>query len=161
MHRCAGGLWLQGHTACASLLCSVGKIFHCVHYLSAAPRVFDPEIEKKNAMNTLQGIFVSNFMQHSPFRKPIGSQLVKKLLAIFWHLKVSMCTRAQHLNLSSAKLRQSMRPKPVSLTSVLMLLFHLHINLRSSLFHSDFVMKPDMYFSSPHVCHMPHPFNLP
>jgi len=31
-------LWLQGHTARASLLCSVGKIFHCVHYLSAAPR---------------------------------------------------------------------------------------------------------------------------
>ena len=23
----------------ASLLCSVGKIFHCVHYLSAAPRI--------------------------------------------------------------------------------------------------------------------------
>jgi hypothetical protein len=38
MHRCAEGLWLQGHTARASLLCSVGKIFHCVHYLSAAPR---------------------------------------------------------------------------------------------------------------------------
>jgi len=32
-------LWLQGHTARASLLCSVGKIFHCVHYLSAAPRI--------------------------------------------------------------------------------------------------------------------------
>jgi len=32
-------LWLQGHTARASLLCSVGKIFHCVHYLSAAPRM--------------------------------------------------------------------------------------------------------------------------
>ena len=39
MHRCAGGLWLQGHTARASLLCSVGKIFHCVRYLSAAPRI--------------------------------------------------------------------------------------------------------------------------
>ena len=38
MHRCAGGLWLQGHTERASLLCSIGKIFHCVHYLSAAPR---------------------------------------------------------------------------------------------------------------------------
>ena len=38
LHRCAGGLWLQGHTARASLLCSVGKIFHCVHYLSADPR---------------------------------------------------------------------------------------------------------------------------
>jgi len=34
-----GGLWLQGHTARASLLCSVGKIFHCVHYLSVAPRI--------------------------------------------------------------------------------------------------------------------------
>jgi len=39
LHRCAGGLWLQGHTARASLLCSVGKIYHCVHYLSAAPRI--------------------------------------------------------------------------------------------------------------------------
>ena len=24
----------------ASLLCSIGKIFHCVHYLSADPRMF-------------------------------------------------------------------------------------------------------------------------
>jgi len=32
-------LWLQGYTARASLLCSAGKIFHCVHYLSAAPRI--------------------------------------------------------------------------------------------------------------------------
>ena len=39
MYRCAGGLWLQGHTVRASLLSSVGKIFHCVHYLSAAPRM--------------------------------------------------------------------------------------------------------------------------
>jgi len=37
LHCCAGGLWLQGHTGHASLLCSVGKIFHCVHYLSAVP----------------------------------------------------------------------------------------------------------------------------
>ena len=27
------------HTVRASLLCSVGKIFHCVHYLSAALRI--------------------------------------------------------------------------------------------------------------------------
>jgi len=40
LHRCAGVLWLQGHTARASLLCSVGKIFHCVHYLSAVPHMF-------------------------------------------------------------------------------------------------------------------------
>ena len=33
-------MWLQGHAARASLLCSVGKIFHCVHYLSAAPRMY-------------------------------------------------------------------------------------------------------------------------
>jgi hypothetical protein len=39
LHRCAGGLWLQGHTARASLLCSVGKIVHCVHYLSADSRM--------------------------------------------------------------------------------------------------------------------------
>jgi hypothetical protein len=38
-HRCAGGLWLQEYTARASLLCSIGKIVHCVHYLSAAPRI--------------------------------------------------------------------------------------------------------------------------
>jgi len=37
LHRCAGGLWLEGHTAHASLLCSIGKICHCVDYLSAAP----------------------------------------------------------------------------------------------------------------------------
>ena len=43
MHICAGGLWLQGHTARASL-CSVGKIFHCVHYLSAAPRNLDEKL---------------------------------------------------------------------------------------------------------------------
>ena len=38
MHRCAGGLWLQGYTERASLPCSAGKIFHCVHYLLATPR---------------------------------------------------------------------------------------------------------------------------
>ena len=41
MHHCAGGLWLQGHTARASLLCSVGKIFHCVHYLSSGLRIYN------------------------------------------------------------------------------------------------------------------------
>ena len=100
-------------------------------------------------------------MQHSPFQKPTGSQWVTKLLAILWHLKVSMFTRAQHLNLSSAKLSQTVWPKPVSLTSVLMLFFHLYLGLPSSLFPSGFVTKPDMHFTSPHVCHMPHPFNLP
>ena len=45
MHRCAGGLWLQGHNERASLLYSVGKIFHCVHYSSAATRMLrkDPD----------------------------------------------------------------------------------------------------------------------
>jgi hypothetical protein len=38
LHHCAGGLWLQGHIECVSLLCSVGKIFHCEHHLSAGSR---------------------------------------------------------------------------------------------------------------------------
>jgi len=33
LRRCAGGLWLQGHTERASLLCSVGKNFTmCITY---------------------------------------------------------------------------------------------------------------------------------
>ena len=36
------GCGYKGRTARASLLCSVGKIFHCVHYLSAAPRIILP-----------------------------------------------------------------------------------------------------------------------
>jgi len=55
--------------------------------------------------------------------KLIGSLLAKKLLAILLHLNVSMFTRVQHLNLSSAKLNQSMWPKLESLTSVLMFFF--------------------------------------
>jgi len=41
---CARGLWLQGHTERASRLCSVGKIFHCVYYLPAAPRITEVSV---------------------------------------------------------------------------------------------------------------------
>jgi len=43
LHGCAGGLWLQVHTQRSSLS-SVGKIFHSVNYLSAAPRITDDSV---------------------------------------------------------------------------------------------------------------------
>jgi len=57
-------LWLQGHTARASLLCSVGKIFHCVHYLSAAPRM-------KHKMPPIIFIHTSNHWVYTPFAKVV------------------------------------------------------------------------------------------
>jgi hypothetical protein len=40
------GCGYKDNTARASLLCSVGKIFHCVHYLSAGLRnYFDEECQ--------------------------------------------------------------------------------------------------------------------
>ena len=72
MHRCAGGLWLQGHTARASLLCSVGKLFHCVHYLSAAPRI--------------------NFSYHHKFYKNSASITLKKSLM---KNKIYECSRCK------------------------------------------------------------------
>jgi len=44
LYRCAGRLWLQGHSARASLLCYDGKIFHCVHYLSTNARIYKVQV---------------------------------------------------------------------------------------------------------------------
>ena len=100
-------------------------------------------------------------MQHSPLLKLIGSLLAKKLLAILSHLNVSMFTTFRHLNLSSAKFNQSMRPKLESLTSVLMLFFS--STPRSSKWSLSFRFWNEnwyVFLFPPCVPHGP-PINLP
>ena len=97
MHHCAGGLWLQGHTNRASLLCSTGKIFHCVHYLSAAPRIYvDIYAEEWNISNQTRGPAVEmNIVLHVTLRMNVYSQGLESCTKIH-------CTR--YLSLSEAPL---------------------------------------------------------
>jgi len=59
----------------ASLLCSVGKIFHCVHYLSAAPRIIQRIKEAKVTFNNKKQLLCSNNLSFEMKKKLIKSRI--------------------------------------------------------------------------------------
>ena len=76
------------------------------------------------------------------YQKLTGSQLVKKFSALYGTRRfVTAFTSARHLSLSRASSIQSITPHPTSLSSVLILSFHLRLDLPNGLFPSGFPTK--------------------
>ena len=74
--------------------------------------------------------------------KLTGSQLVKKFPALYGTRRfITAFTSARRLSLSRASLIQSMPPHPTSLSSIVILSFHLRLDLPSGLFPSGFPTK--------------------
>jgi len=78
-------------------------------------------------------------MEHSPYREATGSQLVKRFPAFYGTRRlITLVTSARHLSLSWASSIQSMPPHPTSWRFILILSYHLSLDLPSGLFASGY-----------------------
>ena len=76
-------------------------------------------------------------MEHSPFKKLTGPQLVKKFPAFYGTRRfITAFTSARLLSPSSARQIQSISPHPTALRSILILSSHLRLSFPNVLFPS-------------------------
>ena len=92
-----------------------------------------------------------------PLEKLTSSQLVKKFPAFYRTRKfITAFTSARQLSLSCSRSIQSIPPHPNSWRSILILSYHLRLDLPSGLFPSGFLPK-SLYIPllSPYMLHFP------